>query len=190
MNIPSSPKERKIIVLTGMMGSGKTTIGLRLADKLKIYFIDSDREIEDCEKISINKIFDLKGENYFRKIEKQVIQEIINRDEPMILSLGGGAFIDKELRKLIKEKTISIWLKVSPETILSRISNKNSRPLLKGKDKRLTINNLIKQRYPIYQEADIHFDVDEYSNEDKKTENCSLIIDKIIKKIELFINRF
>lgn len=189
MTFYSNPKERKIIVLTGMMGSGKTTIGSRLADKLKIYFIDSDREIEDCEKMSINKIFDLKGENYFRKIEKQTIQEIINRDEPMVLSLGGGAFIDQETRKLIKNKTISIWLKANLETILNRVSGKNNRPLLRGKDRRLVIHDLIKKRYPIYEESDIHFNINDYENYDKKNEDISLIVDEIIKNIESFINK-
>lgn len=173
------PREKKIIVLTGIMGSGKTTIGSRLADKLKIYFIDSDKEIEDLEKMSIAKIFDLKGESYFRKTEIQIIKEIINRDEPMVLSLGGGAFIDREVRDLVKQKAISVWLYADIETIIHRTSNKSSRPLLRGQDSRVIISNLIKQRYPIYKESDIHVST--------SGDNYESIIQKIIREIDLFI---
>ena len=96
--------KKKIITIVGLMGAGKTTIGSRLAQILKYYFIDSDQEIEDSEHRSIADIFAQNGEKYFREIEAKTIQEIINRDEEIVLSLGGGAFINQETRKILKQK--------------------------------------------------------------------------------------
>ena len=95
--------DKKIIVLTGIMGAGKTTIGSKLAEKLGFYFIDSDQEIEDSAGQSIANIFKNKGEKYFRQIEKDAVKGILNRDEKIVLSLGGGAFMDDEIRNLIKK---------------------------------------------------------------------------------------
>lgn len=174
-------KARKIIVLTGIMGSGKTTIGTKLAEKLGFYFIDSDQEIEDFTKKSITKIFDSDGEAYFRKIENKIVKEIINRDEPMVLSLGGGAFMDKELRDLIKERAISIWLHADLDVLLHRIAAKNTRPLLNNVDKRLTLNDLIKKRVPIYKQSDIHIDT--------SRDNHDTIIKVIVEKIDDLANQ-
>ena len=168
-------KSANIIAIIGLMGVGKTTLGLKLADKLGYYFIDSDQEIEDREKRSINDIFDKNGEKYFREIEKKVIQEVILRDEKIVLSLGGGAFINEEVRKILKEKAIVIWLHASIDNILHRISYKNNRPLLNKVNKRKTLEDLVKKRYSIYAESDFNFDTGE--------ENQESVINKIVKQV-------
>lgn len=180
MSVDFVLSERKIIVLTGIMGSGKTTIGSRLAEKLGFYFIDSDHEIEDRKQKSVAEIFKLDGEANFRKMERDIVKEIINRDENVVLSLGGGAFMDKEIRDLIKNKAISIWLYADLETLLHRVSGKNIRPLLNNVDRRMTLSKLIDERYPIYKTADIHLDT--------SGEGQEKIINILTKKITDFMN--
>jgi shikimate kinase/3-dehydroquinate synthase len=172
--------EKKIIALIGIMGSGKTTIGSKLARKLGFYFIDLDHEIEDRKQKSIAQIFKYEGEASFRKIEKEIVKEIIGRDETIVLSLGGGAFMDKEIRELIKRNAISVWLYADLEVLLQRVSSKNTRPLLNGVDKRLTLSQLINKRYPIYKTADIHLDTSLEAQED--------IINILANKIKNFMN--
>jgi shikimate kinase len=166
---------KKIIAIVGLMGVGKTTIGSKLSEKLKYYFIDCDQEIEDRERKSIKEIFAQNGEKYFREIEKKIIKEIIFRDEKIILSLGGGAFMDDEVRKILSEKAIVIWLYAAIDEILHRVGNKNTRPLLNQKNKRNILEELAKKRYPIYAQADFKFDTSD--------ENHEVLIGKIIKKI-------
>lgn len=168
---------QNIITIIGLMGVGKTTLGLKLAEKLGYYFIDSDQEIEDREKMPINEIFAKKGEKYFREVEKNIIKEIILRDEKIVLSLGGGAFINNEVREILKEKTVVIWLHATIDNILYRIGRKGNRPLLNNSvSKRKTLEDLSIKRYPIYKEADFDFDTGEESQE--------AVINKIIKQIK------
>ncbi len=169
-------QDKKIIVLTGLMGVGKTTIGSRLAEKLGFYFVDSDQEIEDRQQQSIANIFKTKGEKYFRQIEREAIKGIISRDEQVVLSLGGGAFMDEEIRELVKERAISIWLYADLDVLLHRIANKNTRPLLNNVDKRVALQDLIIKRYPIYKQADIHIDTGRENNNDMFIRN---MIDKV-----------
>jgi shikimate kinase/3-dehydroquinate synthase len=166
MKINLDLQDKKIIVLTGLMGAGKTTIGSKLAEKLGFYFIDSDQEIEDQQQQSIADIFKTKSEKYFRQIEKDVVKEVINRDEQIVLSLGGGAFMDEQTRRLIEKKAISVWLYADLDILLHRISNKNTRPLLNNLDKRSVLQDLIISRYPIYKQANIHIDTGRESNND------------------------
>ena len=133
------------------------------------------QEIEDREGKTINEIFSKKGEKYFREVEKNIIREIVSRDEEIILSLGGGAFMNEETRKILKEKAITIWLHATIDEILHRVGNKNNRPLLNQKNKRETLEELAKKRYPVYQEADFNFDT--------TNENHEILIDKILGKI-------
>ena len=135
------------------------------------------REIEDFENRNIKEIFAESGEKYFREIEAKTIQEIVNRDEEIVLSLGGGAFINPETRKILKQKTSIIWLHASIEETLKRVGSKANRPLLNQKNKRQVLEDLAKIRYPIYQEADFDFDTTHLTHED--------IIEKIINKIKI-----
>ena len=171
------PRDKKIIALVGMMGVGKSTIGSRLARRLGIYFIDSDQEIEDNEERSISDIFADKGEEYFRKVESDTISKIIARDEPMILSLGGGSLVDLQVKELVKKKCVSVWLDCSIETILERTSGKG-RPLLQSGNKRAILEELLEKRCPIYQQADIKVNTDRENN---------VIINNIIEQIKNFI---
>ena len=168
---------KKIIAIIGLMGVGKTTIGLKIANRIGCYFIDSDQEIEDQEKKTISEIFNQNGEEYFRQIEEKIIKEILLREEKIVLSLGGGAFINSNTRKILKEKSITIWLDASIEDILFRIGNKENRPLLNGVNKRLVLEELLKKRHSIYSEANLKFNT--------SIENQEQIIEKIIKQTGL-----
>lgn len=169
-------KNKKIIAIVGLMGVGKTTIGMKIAKKLGYYFIDSDHEIEDHEHRSISEIFSQSGEKHFREVEKKIIKEIISRDEKIVLSLGGGAFMDDEIREILKEKTITIWFYAEVEDILHRIGHKNNRPLLNKVDKRKTLEELSAKRSSTYSEADLKFDT--------SSEN----IESLMNKIKSFTN--
>ncbi len=151
-------KSSKIIAIIGLMGVGKTTLGAKLADKMGYYFVDLDREIEDSEKKSVSEIFKKNGEEYFRALEKDKIKEIVARDENIVLSLGGGAFMNEESRKILLEKAFVIWLKAPIDVILHRLGNKNNRPLLKNVNKRQVLEELAQKRYPIYALADVEID--------------------------------
>jgi shikimate kinase len=148
---------RKIIAIVGLMGVGKTTVGARLAEKLKYYFIDCDQEIEDRERKTVSEIFTQNGEKYFRDIEERVIAEISDREEEVVISLGGGAFMSEKTQKILKEKAITIWLEAPIEEILHRIGKKNTRPLLNQKNKREILEELAAKRYPTYAKADLKF---------------------------------
>lgn len=174
-----APKDKKIIALVGIMGSGKTTVGKKLAQKLGINFVDSDKEIEKKSKKTINKIFQESGEEYFRKIEKEMISDIVKENHPAILSLGGGAFINEDVRNLIKQECVSIWLNVNVEVILKRIGNKKNRPLLNNVDKKEVLDKLIKERSPFYAQCDIEIKED--------FNNHSQASNEIIKKLQEII---
>ncbi len=172
----NNKNKKNIIALIGLMGVGKTTIGLKLSEKLGYYFIDSDQEIEDKEHKSVKEIFAKNGEKYFREIEKNLIKEVLGRDENVVLSLGGGAFMDEDTRKILKKKAIIIWLDATIEEILHRVGNKDNRPLLNHKaGKREILNDLMKKRYSTYAEADLKLDV--------TGQNRDLIVTKITKYI-------
>lgn len=142
------------IVLVGMMGSGKSSIGRRLAARLTIPFVDADSEIEAAAGMSIAEIFEAHGEPYFRAGEMRVIARLLDHG-PQVLATGGGAFMNKETRALIRSKGISVWLKAELDVLLKRIKRRTDRPLLKTDDPAATLNALIAERYPVYAEADI-----------------------------------
>ena len=148
---------KKKIVLIGMMGSGKSTVGKILSKILKFNFIDTDILIEKKCGLKVTKIFDLYGENYFRcKEEKIILDILLNNKKSCVLALGGGTFLNKKLQKVILKKTISIWLDADLELIYKRCKKSNQRPLLyESNDKNLKeiIKNLLKIRRPIYSQA-------------------------------------
>ena len=145
---------RRSIVLVGMMGAGKSSIGRRLAGRLGIPFVDADVEIEKAADMSISEIFAAHGEAYFRAGESRVILRLLEAG-PQVLATGGGAFMNPETRAAIRAKGISVWLRATLEVLSRRIKRRGDRPLLKDADPIETLRRLIDERYPTYAEADI-----------------------------------
>lgn len=145
------------IVMVGLMGAGKTSIGRRLAQKLHVPFIDSDTEIEKAANETIAEIFARDGEAVFRAGERRIIARLL--DGPVqVLATGGGAFMDPSTRERVRERGISVWLRADLETLLERTTRRQHRPLLNNGDPRLVLTKLIETRYPVYAEADITID--------------------------------
>ncbi len=145
---------KKTIVLIGLMGAGKSSIGRRLAEHLDFTFKDSDEEVELAARLSINEIFANLGEKKFREGERRVISRLLD-DKPMVLATGGGAFLDSFTRDKIANNAISIWLKADLPTLVKRTSRRNNRHLLNTKDQKSTLKKLIDDRFPTYNLADI-----------------------------------
>ena len=150
---------KKIIVLVGIMGAGKSTVGKILADRLGMQFIDADQEIEHAAGCTITDFFEKYGEVEFRKGEERVISRIL-AGEPCILATGGGAFMSEATRLLIKKMARSVWLRVSFEVLAKRLEKRSDRPLLQTTDPQQTLKALIKKRYPIYNDADFIVDAE------------------------------
>jgi shikimate kinase len=144
----------RAIVLVGLMGAGKSTVGRRLADKLGLPFVDADHEIEAAAGKTIPEIFADHGEAYFREGERKVIARLLDSGAA-VLATGGGAYVNTETRNLIKLKGVSIWLKADLPLLMRRMSRRSNRPLLKSDDPQAVMRRLIEERYPIYQHADI-----------------------------------
>jgi len=169
--------DNKTIILTGMMGSGKTTIGKVLASKIEKDFIDSDQEIINASGLSIQEIFSKFGEEYFRTGERKIIERIMSSEKQIVLSIGGGAFVNKELRKLINTKGVSIWLNANYKTLSKRLKkNTQSRPLFNGYDFKKRLEQLISERSEFYKFANFEIDVNNLSIRE--------IIEKIFKNLE------
>jgi shikimate kinase len=142
----------RTIVLVGLMGAGKTKIGRRLAARLNLPFFDSDHEIEMAAGESIEEIFANRGERVFRDGERRVIVRLL--DQPVhVLATGGGAFMDEMTRRAIERRGVSLWLRADLDVLVSRVSRRNNRPLLKVGDIRTVLGELIERRYPVYGEA-------------------------------------
>jgi shikimate kinase len=142
------------IVLIGMMGAGKSSIGWRLAKKLDLSFVDADAEIELAAGMPITDIFDRHGEDYFRSGEARVIARLLDQGR-QVLATGGGAFMNPGTRELIAAKGISVWLKAEPDILLRRIRRRSDRPLLRTADPEATLKRLVEERYPVYAEAEV-----------------------------------
>jgi shikimate kinase len=153
-------KLEKTLVLVGMMGAGKTSVGRRLASVLGVPFRDADVEIETAAGCTINEIFERFGEPAFRSGERKVIARLLS-DSPHVLAAGGGAFVDTETRDRIKEKAVSIWLRAPLDLLIQRVTRKDTRPLLRNTDSRATLERLLREREPIYALADIIVESDE-----------------------------
>jgi shikimate kinase len=143
------------IVLVGLMGAGKSTVGKRLARRLKLDFVDSDSEIEIAAAHSIAEIFARFGEESFRDGERRVIERLIE-GPPEVIATGGGAFVNERTRALILERCIAIWLDADLETLAERVTRRDTRPLLKDKDPLLILRDLAGQRNHVYALAPIH----------------------------------
>jgi shikimate kinase len=146
--------ERRSIVLVGMMGAGKSSVGRRLASRLGIPFVDADAEIEQAAGMSIADIFAAHGEPYFRAGEARVIARLLEHG-PQVLAAGGGAFMNAQIRDMIRRKAISVWLKAELEVLSRRLRRRNDRPLLNTADPAATLADLLTIRDPVYGEADL-----------------------------------
>lgn len=169
---------KNTIVLVGIMGVGKSTTGRRLAEKLQIPFVDTDQLIEALEGDGILQIYETKGGEYFREVERRVIADLMDRKSPQVVSLGGDAFVDDQNRQIIKEKAISIWLHADLDTVVERVSRRDVRPNLLNCDKKDRLRQLLQEREAIYGQADI-----------KVYTGRSLERKRIIDTIMLEINR-
>jgi shikimate kinase len=150
----SASLRRKTIALVGLMGVGKSSIGRRLAHALDMTFIDADSEIEKAAGCSISEIFERLGEPSFREGERRVISRLID-ETPHVLATGGGAFMNTETRALLKQRTVTVWLKADIEVLARRVSRKDTRPLLTGRDPVEVLTAQAAERYPIYAQADL-----------------------------------
>ena len=168
-------KINKNLVLIGMMGSGKSTLGYLIAKKLDVLFIDIDRKIEEIEKMSISKIFKKHGEKYFRIIEEKITSEILKKNSRCVVSLGGGAFLNRKIQDLVLKNHISFWLKWENTSIIKRLKNYSKRPMLKNMNNEKLLN-LINDRSKIYSKANYIVECENL----RKPE----IINKIIKIYE------
>ena len=147
----------KTVVLVGMMGAGKTTIGRRLAPRIGLPFFDADAEIEKAAGMTVSDLFARHGENSFREGEARVIKRLLE-GPPQVLATGGGAMMNAETRALVKKHSISVWIKADTDTIVRRATRRGTRPLLKTGNPRETIERLLRERNDQYAEADIHVD--------------------------------
>ena len=169
-------KIKKKIVLIGMMGSGKSTIGALLSKKMNIKFIDIDSKIETIEKQTISQIFKLRGEKYFRGIEVETILSMLNsKEKELVLSLGGGSFLDEKVRKNVKNNSLSFWLNWKPSTIIKRIRKSSKRPLIQGLNDQ-EIEKMMLERNKYYAKSNFKIDCENH----KKNE----IVDKIISIVK------
>lgn len=161
MPVPSAPEPDilsalagRSIVLVGMMGVGKSTIGRRMAARLRLPFVDADTEIEAAAGMTIPEIFERHGEPHFRDGEARVIARLLEGG-PLVLATGGGAFMREETRRRIAAKAVSIWLKADPDVIMRRVRRRADRPLLQTADPEATVTRLLSEREPIYGSADL-----------------------------------
>lgn len=152
--LSAKPPEQRTIVLVGLMGVGKSTVGRRLAARLGLPFVDADKEIEDAAGLTIPEIFERFGEDAFRDGERRVIQRLLD-GTPRVIATGGGAFMNDETRKLILEKATAVWLDADIDTLVQRVGRRDGRPLLKDKDPRDVLTELARVRNPIYAQAPI-----------------------------------
>ena len=171
---------KKNLLLTGMMGVGKSTVGKKLAKKLKLKFIDIDKIIEKKEKRTIKEIFENKGEGYFRKIEKRISLEELKKSDAVI-ALGGGAFMDSSIRKEAKNLSISFWLDLGLRPLLIRLKNVKKRPLLDQDSLEESVNKIYSQRKKIYNKSNFKIKCN--------LMNVGQIVDKIVKLYESSENK-
>ena len=168
---PTGDIETKTIVLVGLMGAGKSSIGRRLASQLGLPFKDADAEIEAASNLTVAEFFEIHGEPAFREGERKVIARLL--DGPRhVLATGGGAFMDPKTRALIAKKGCSIWLRAELDVIYKRCMKRNNRPLLKTGNPKTILKKLMDERYPVYAEADITIDSGDGPHE--------IVVDKII----------
>ena len=162
------------LVLVGMMGAGKSSVGRKLATRLALPFVDADTEIEAAAGMTIPEIFEVRGEPEFRSGEARVIARLLDGGSE-VLATGGGAYMNAETRKLIGQKGVSIWLKADFDILMRRIRRRTDRPLLRTADPDTTLQRLIDERYPVYALADLTIESRDVSHE--------VIVDEVIEAL-------
>ncbi|MCR9214390.1 MAG: shikimate kinase [Proteobacteria bacterium] len=172
--------DQRSIVLVGLMGAGKSSIGRRLASELKLPFKDADTEIETASNLSVTEFFEKHGEQAFRDGERKVIARLLDGPR-QVLATGGGAFMDKDTQSLIEKKGLSVWLRADLDVIYKRCMKRNSRPLLRNGNPKATLKKLMEDRYPVYGKADITIDSGEGPHE--------IVVEKIINALSTDANR-
>ncbi len=164
----------KVLVLVGLMGAGKSTIGRKMASMLGLPFRDADTEIEAVSRMTIPELFEAYGEVEFRDLERRVILRLLD-DGPMVLATGGGAYMNAETRAAIGAAGVSIWLNADIDVLMDRVSRRQNRPLLRNSDPRAVMQKLMNERYPVYALADLHM----MTREEKK----EIIADELIEVV-------
>ncbi len=162
----------KVVVLVGLMGAGKSTVGRKVATMLGLPFKDADNEIESAARMTVPELFDAYGEAEFRDLERRVILRLLE-DGPMVLATGGGAYMNAETREAIAANGVSIWLNAELDVLMDRVSRRQNRPLLKNDDPRGVMQRLMDVRYPVYALADLHV----MTRDDKKEVIAGELID-------------
>lgn len=178
---PLGQRLERTVVLVGMMGSGKTSVGRRLAKVLGWPFQDADWAIEDAAGTSVANIFQEIGETAFRQSERQVIARLMDERHQQVLALGGGSFVADETRALIKERAISIWLDADIDVLVRRTARRDDRPLLRDGDPREILSRLLVDRRPTYAEADIMIDSGQGSLKD--------VVERILEALRPFVEK-
>ncbi|MEM7211312.1 MAG: shikimate kinase [Pseudomonadota bacterium] len=152
-----TPSLIRPVALVGLMGSGKSSVGQRLAKALRAAFVDADDEIKAASGLTIPEIFEQYGEGEFRALERRVMQRLMT-GPPQVIATGGGAFMDPNTRHVIGEVAVSVWLRADLDVLVSRTAGRTHRPLLNAGDPREILTGLIDARYPIYAQADVAVD--------------------------------
>ena len=165
---------QRSLVLVGMMGAGKSSVGKKLATRLVLPFVDADAEIEAAAGMTISEILEVRGEPEFRSGEARVIARLLEAG-PQVLATGGGAYMNDETRRLIGEKGLSFWLKADFDVLMRRIRRRTDRPLLRTPDPEATLKQLIEDRYPVYALADLTVESRDVSHE--------VIVDEVIEAL-------
>lgn len=168
----------KSIVLIGMMGAGKTTIGRRVAERLGVRFVDADKEIEKAAGQSISELFEEYGEAYFRDGERRVIARLLS-GPPCVVAAGGGAYIEPVTRATIDARAITLWLRADADVLWERVRRRSHRPLLRTGNPKATLEGLMAERYPVYAEADIVVDSEDLPKED--------MADRVIEALRAYL---
>lgn len=167
------------IIIVGLMGSGKSTIGRRLAQVLDLDFVDSDSEIEKASQMTIADLFEVYGEPEFRALEQRVVLRLIEGGS-RVVSTGGGAFVNPEIRASVKSNGVSVWLDADIDTLMDRVSRRDTRPLLKNDDPRETMLRLMEVRNPVYAEADLRV----RSREERKEVIVGEVIEALLRHLD------
>ena len=168
------------VVLVGLMGSGKSTIGRKLAQVIDLEFFDSDTEIENASRMSVKDLFAVYGEPEFRALEQRVMLRLME-DGPRIISTGGGAFINPEVREAVLKGGIAVWLDADIDVLLERVGRRETRPLLNNDDPEATMRNLMETRYPTYAEAQIRVM--------SRNERKDIMVGEVIEALRLYLEK-